>query len=88
MFDRPRNIDNEISKVEINNVNDNVKRSPNQVDRIADRIMQKLQTTDNREFYCKVGWKLSESIINDNLEIALKGRSPQKYFTWLCKRIM
>ena len=88
MFDRPRNNDNVISRIEINNVNDNVSRSPNQVDAIADRIMKKLSATDNRAFYCKVGWKLSESVINSNLEQALKGNNPQRYFTWLCNRLM
>lgn len=78
------------------NVNDNVKtnvnlkRSPNQVDAIADRIMMKLRADDSsRGFYCKVAWRLSEAIINKNLEIALRSdRSPQRYFTWLCKRDM
>ncbi len=92
MFDRPRNNDNVISRNEINNVNDNVKskKTANQVDAIADRIMMKLGAEAiNRPFYCKVAWSLSESIINDSLETALRSnRSPQKYFTWLCKRHM
>jgi len=82
------NNDNVISRIEINNVNDNVRRTSNQVDAIADRIMDKLRATDNRAYYCKVGWKLSESIINNNLEQALKGNNPQRYFTWLCNRYM
>lgn len=94
MFDRPRNNDN----VNFNrnyNVNDNVntnvklKRSTNQVDAIADRLMFKLNADSNsRAFYCKVAWSLSEAVINNSLEQALKGKNPQRYFTWLCKRYM
>lgn len=94
MFDRPRNNDNVISRNEINNVNDNVKanvkKSVNQVDATADRIMRKLNVDDTyRDFYCKIAWKLSEAAINNHLETALRSnRSPQRYFTWLCKRDM
>lgn len=90
MFDRPLNndIDN-VKKRLNNNVNDNVAtRTAKQVDDIADRLMEKLQATDNRAFYCKVGWKLSEAQIFSNLEVALSGNNPQRYFTWLCKRQM
>lgn len=90
MFDRPRNNDN-VNFNRNSNVNDNVKshKTANQVDAIADRIMMKLSANStSREFYCKVAWKLSESIINDNLETALKGNNPQRYFTWLCKRYL
>lgn len=87
MLNRPHNNDN-VNETRNNNVNDNVNRSSNQVDAIADRIMAKLHTTDNRAYYCKVGWKLSEAVINNNLEQALKGNSPQRYFTWLCNRYM
>jgi len=88
------NNDNGISRIEINNVNDNVVakrgKTENQVDAIADMIMRKLNVgKEYREYYCKVAWNLSESVINNNLEIALKSnRSPQRYFTWLCKRYM
>lgn len=68
------------------NVIDNVREA--KVNRIALRLVEKLSNPEGRLFYCKVGWKLSEAVINDNLEQALKGKSPQKYFTWLCKRSM
>jgi len=69
--------------------NDIVTRTANQVDAIADRIMVKLHADQSsRPFYCKVAWKLSDAVINNNLEQALKGNSPQRYFTWLCKRYM
>jgi hypothetical protein len=90
MFDRPLNndIDN-VKKRLNNNVNDNVAtRTSKEVDGIADRIMEKLSTTENRAFYCKVGWKLSDAQIFSNVEVALSGNNPQKYFTWLCKRQM
>lgn len=89
MFERPLGsyIDNVKENLN-NNVNDNVKRTAKEVDGIADRLMDKLGTQDNRAFYCKVGWKLADNLIWSNLEIALSGNSPQRYFTWLCKRQM
>lgn len=88
------NNDNVISRIEINNVTMNnvnvdiasVKRTEN----VADYILRKLSASeDNRPFYLKVAWRLSESKINQNIETALaKGRNPQKYFTWLCNREM
>lgn len=80
---------NVVSRIETNNVNDNVERTEAQVNSLASHIMRKLKTTENWPYYCKVSWKLSESKINNNLEIALKSnRSPQRYFTWLCNRDM
>jgi hypothetical protein len=74
----------------VNVINDivNLKsRTETQVDTIADDLIKKLGVdTSFRPFYCKVGWKLSDATIYNNLEIALKGKSPAKYFTWLCKR--
>lgn len=90
MFDRPVNIDNVVLRIKTNNVNDNVHhKTEKQVNAIAERIRSKLNGTDtNMEFYYKVGWGLSESVINNNIEQALKGHDPQRYFTWLCKRNM
>jgi len=88
------NNDNGISRIEINNVtlnnvNDNV-NSEKRTERIAEYILQKLSAPEeNRKFYLKVAWRLSEATITRNIEIALaKGRNPQKYFTWLCNREM
>lgn len=73
--------------------NDNVKQSfknnvigRNRIDIIADRLVSKLGNAQYRAFYCKVANKLPENVIENNLEQALKGNSPAKYFTWLCKR--
>lgn len=60
----------------------------NQVDVIADRLVDKLGNADYRTFYCKVANKLPQNIIESNLEQALKGNSPAKYFSWLCTRAM
>ena len=91
MFDRPlyNDIDN-VNKRLNNNVNDNVAtKTARQVDTIADRIIRKLKATEEyRAFYCKIAWKLPESQIDSNLEVALSGSNPQRYFTWLCKRQM
>jgi len=91
MFDRPlsNDIDNVNQRLNNNVIDNVVKRTASQVDSLADRMMAKLHATDNRDFYCKVGWKLSEAVINNNLELAVnKGKDPQRYFSWLCKRVM
>lgn len=70
--------------------NDNVKTVKEKViENQASRIMEKLQADqDSKMWYWKICWHLSESQIQDNLSTALKGKNPQKYFTWLCKRDM
>lgn len=73
-------------KVLNNNVIVNDKEA--RVDRIADRLIEKLNNESGRLFYCKVGWSLSEAQIENNLEIALKGKDPKRYFTWLCMKDM
>lgn len=67
--------------------NDNVGKSK-KVDLIADKLVKALNNPNARTFYCKVGWKLPENVIWNNLEDALKGRNPVKLFSWLCKRDM
>ena len=75
-----------------NNVNDNDRgkyQRSRQVDRIADDIIHRLGAEmRSRPFYCKVAWSLSEARIYNHLESALKGRSPQRLFTYLCKKDM
>lgn len=66
-----------------NNVIDNDK-----VDRIANRIISKLGNSEYRAYYCKVAMSLPENVIENNLEQALRGRSPARYFSWLCKKAM
>ena len=87
MFDRPRNNDNVIFN---RKYNDNVKTTKEkQVEIRAAELMRKLNAgEDSLKWYWKVCWKLSEGQVNNNLELALKGNSPQRYFTWLCKRQM
>jgi hypothetical protein len=58
------------------------------VDVIATSLVDKLNNPDSRKYYCKVAYKLPENIIWLHLETALKGRSPQKYFSWLCNKSM
>lgn len=78
-------------------VNNNVNNEDNgsnvkfikRADRIADQLEAKLGGGEkSRPFYCKVAYELTEGSIFSNLELALKGRSPQRYFTWLCKKSM
>lgn len=67
------------------NVNDNVgrHRTPAEVDRIADYVCKKIGSTEARAFYCKAAYQLSENKIYVCVEMALKGREPRKYLSWL-----
>lgn len=77
-----------------NNVNDNVKKTlknnvivnESEVNLIASKLSDKLNNPNGRLFYCKVAWQLPEAQIWSNLELALTGRDPKRYFSWLCKR--
>lgn len=56
------------------------------VDRLANRLVEIFNNPGGRDFYCKVGWKLSEAHIWRHVETAKKrGRIPARYFTTLCK---
>lgn len=63
------------------NANDNVgrRKTPAEVDRIADKVCKMIGSTDIRAFYCKAAYKLSENKMYVCAEIALKGREPAKY---------
>lgn len=74
------------NNVQCNNV---TKEQILRADRLADRIQSSLNADiTSRPFYCKVAYALSESQIINNLEQALRGNNPQRYFTWLCKKDM
>jgi hypothetical protein len=82
-------MNNVVNKLTNNVTMNNVKYTKikiNQVDFIADKLVKELGNEDYRTFYCKVAYKLPESIIWTSLELALKGREPAKYFTWLVKK--
>lgn len=75
------------------NANDNVTKerySPEEIaraDRIADYLCDKIGSRGARVFYCEAAYHLSEDVIYDCLEIALKkGRNPLKYLSWLLKQ--
>ncbi len=76
------NNDNVVSK---RNNNDNVTKA-DQVDYIADKLVERLDNSISRSYYCRVAWNLSEAKIMNNLEVALKGNNPQRLFTWLCQK--
>ena len=46
-------------------------------------ICEMIGSTDARAFYCKAAYKLSENKMYVCAEIALKGREPAKYLSWL-----
>lgn len=82
---------NDYSSLRNTNVNDNVEKQRksqheiDRADRIADYLCKKIGSRDARAFYCKASYYLSEDTIYRCLEIALKGRVPVKYLSWLLK---
>lgn len=79
---------NEVSLKRKYNVKDNDERpkTPEQIDRadrIADKVCEMIGATGARAFYCKAAYKLSENKMYVCTEIALKGREPAKYLSWL-----
>ena len=75
----------EINNTKTLNTNSvSVKKSSLVVKGIAEKLSIQLNNPTRFEYYCKVAWNLSENKIWTNLEIALKGRSPQKLFSYLC----
>lgn len=80
----PYNVNDNASFInKTNNDNDIDRRN---VDRIADRLVEKFGSPQSREFYCKVAWKLSEAQIWSNYEKSLRGKSPAALFNWLCRK--
>lgn len=57
------NIVNDLSFKRKHNVNDNVgrRKTPAEVDRIADKVCGMIGSTDARAFYCKAAYRLSEN---------------------------
>jgi hypothetical protein len=87
------NNDNYNAFTNVNN-NDNVNVNKNKYDKskmvelTALQLVDKLKNPGAYAFYCKVAYALPESRIWVHLESAQKGDSPQRLFTWLCKRDM
>lgn len=67
---------------------DSVSKSK-QVDLIADKLVLALNNPSRRNYYCKIGYKLKEHQIWNNLEQAVeKGRNTAKLFSFLCEKDM
>jgi hypothetical protein len=80
---------NSVSEVK----NTNTKHKPQtktitQVRVIAQRLCDGLNNQSRFEYYCKLAWHLPDSVIFTNLEVALTGRNPQRYFSFLCDLTM
>lgn len=60
------------------------------VDRIADRLVRKLNAPECRAFFCKCAYALSENDIELLLENAMKPtvKAPKHYFTRTAKILM
>lgn len=76
--------------VSVNNINTlNTKGNTNsyrivEVQQTAHKLADQLNNPGSFKFYCKMAWRLPEHKIWSNLEQALTGRDPKKYFSWLC----
>lgn len=59
-------------------------------DRIADRLVSKLNAPECRPFFCKCAYALSENDIEILLERAMKSgiEVPKRYFTHSAKALM
>lgn len=72
--------------------NDNVKLKQknnvnvNNVEYIADKLVEKFSSPISRPFYCLVAYKLPEGTIWNYYEQAQSGRNPAGLFNWLCQR--
>ena len=74
------------------NVNDNYNdieyEKSIQVENIANRLVDKFNNQNGYNFYCKVGYALTERTVWNLCESAERGRDPGKLFTWLANREM
>lgn len=59
-----------------------------EVQAIANVLAERLDNPQSLNFYYKVAWHLPESNIWYALESALRGRNPQKLFSYLCNKEM
>ena len=78
--------DNERDK-SLHSMNNDKDIEPEQVDEIADWLVETFSSPSSRDFYCKVGWTLPRSFI-DGLVVKAqeKGRSPGALFNHLASR--
>lgn len=54
----------------------------------ANKLTGKLGDPGSYQYFCKVAWKLPESLIWSHLEQAMGGTNPKAYFTFLCNLSM
>ena len=76
--------------VKYSNKKESARAKAKKVDFIADQLVAKFDNPTRRAYYCKVGWKLPEATIWQNVEKSFaKGvNNPQKMFTFLCEMFM
>jgi hypothetical protein len=60
-----------------------------EVDRIADYLVEQLQSPTSRPFYCLVAWNLPENLINAKLKVSLaNAMNPGGYFNMIINKEM
>lgn len=84
------NVNNVSSLSENNNVTmlSNKDSKHRRAERIAVRLIEKLSNPEGREFYIRAGYKFSEAIVEQLIEIALTKRFPNRWFSWAASNIM
>lgn len=61
-------------------------KSVNQVDSIVDRLVTQFNSESHKPLFRRVGWYLSEAIINNAVEASNGKNSPLAYFITCMKR--
>ncbi len=57
-----------------------------EVEQIAHDLCDRLDNPGAYKWYLKLAWRLPPNTLYGNLVIAKGGRTPQKFFTYLCKQ--
>lgn len=63
-------------------------KSTTEIDHMADQLVELFNNPGYRSYYCKVAAALSTGTIQNNIELAMRGREPARYFSWLCTKAM
>jgi hypothetical protein len=69
----------------IKNNNNNIVRAA-EIEATARKLVEKYNSPESFDFYCKIAWKLPESYIWRNYEQSQKARNPGALFNFLCRK--
>lgn len=75
------------NKVNLLTNNNNIVKAAG-VEATARKLVEKYNSPESFDFYCKIAWKLPEVYIWRNYEQSLKARNPGALFNYLCRKDM